>query len=154
MEKLSWFRSQCLRRIERRVRPRVLGQQSGAGDARSRVWSARPNPGENHSSGVLRCSIAIPSRQRSTASPTEDEARGLAQESADAGPPSGHNQDQTTGIHHITSRPGPCLPHRPSTSVQHSKRPAHPDPRTNAAHLQHHVRGSGHGTKPKALQGS
>ena len=154
MGKLPWIRSQCLRIIGRRVQPRVLGKQSGAGAARSRVWSARTNPGENHRSGVLRCSLASTSRQRATTSPTEDEARGPAQASADAGPPSGHDQDQTTGSHHITSRPRPCRPHLPSTCVQHSKRPVRPEPRTNAAHLQHHGRGSGHGTRPKALHGS
>ena len=132
--------SQCRGRRRRRRRGwiRVFGRRCGEGGARSRVWSARPDPGEHHLSGLLFCSFESPTGQRATAAPTEDEARGPAQSSANAVPPSGHDPDHTAGIKHTT--------YRPSTSARHANLPACPNPRTSAAHLRHHGRGIGHGT--------
>ena len=58
------------RRRTRRRRPSVIGQQTGAGGARNRVWSDRLDPGEHQRSGVLRRSLASPSKQRARDAPT------------------------------------------------------------------------------------
>ena len=145
MGKEPRLRSQ--QQVRRRGRPRVLGRQSKSGGTRNRVWSARPDPGEHQHSGVLRCSLAFPRKQRATAAPTEDEARGPTQASSYAGPPRRHGRDQTTGIKHIPSRPIPCLTYRPNTSARHANLTARLNLHTSEAHLRHHVRGSGHGTQ-------
>ena len=147
MGKEPRIRSQC--RGIRRRRKRVLGQRSGAGGTRSRVWSARPYPGEHQRSGVLRCYLKSPSGQRAMDAPTEDEEGGPDQASANAGPTSRHYQDQTAGRNHIPSHPNTCLPHRPSTSARHANFSSRPHPSTSAEHLQHRGQGSGHSTRPQ-----
>ena len=104
-----------------------------------RVWLAQPDPGEHQSFGVFHRFLTSPSGQRASDAPTEDEAHGPTQASADTGPPIGHDRDQTEGSKQIPSLPSPCLPHRPRTSARHANLPACPDPLTSAAHLRHHV---------------
>ena len=112
----------------------------------SRVWSDRPDYGGHQCSGVLCFSLISSRGQKTTASPTEDKACGPAQAITNTGPPSGHNRYQTAGRNNIPSCPSSCLPNHPITSARHANFPAHPNPRTNAAHLRHHSRGIVHGS--------
>ena len=141
--------SQCQRRRRRILSSIILGRRSGAGGAGNRVWSSRPDPGEHQRSGVLRRSLASPSKQRATTSPTEDEARGPLRRVPTQVCQVGTAGTRQQGANTFSPAPSPAYPHRPNTSVRHANLTAQPNPCTSAAYLRHHVRVSGHGTQPQ-----
>ena len=89
-----WLGSRSLRRGGQIWRlARFYRVRSRAGEAKHRVWSTRPDPGEHKRAGVLHRTLTGPSEPRATAAPTRSTESGCAQASADTGLPSGRNRN-------------------------------------------------------------